>query len=121
MPIIDIEIVLKPEETIPGEMAADLADQLGRIFGSPKNGTWVKVRGISEVYYEENGGKEEGVYPVFVSILKARLPEIDDMQAEVDAITAAVAQICKRPFSLVHVIYQPEGKGRAVFGGKIVT
>ena len=121
MPIIDIEIVLRPEETISGEMASDLADQLGEIFGSPKNGTWVKVRGIAEIFYEENGGKEEGLSPVFVSVLKSRIPGSEEMQREVEAIIQAVAQICKRPVSSVHVIYQPEGKGRIAFGGSIVT
>jgi hypothetical protein len=121
MPIVDLEIILKPEESIPSELASELADELGRIFGSPRNGTWLKVRGTPEVFYAESGGKEEGVYPVFVSVLKAQLPDVAEMPAEVDAIIAAVAQICKRPHSLVHVIYQPQGKGRVAFGGKIVT
>lgn len=121
MPIIDIEIVLKPDETIPKKMVPELADQLGEIFGSSKNGTWIKVHGISSIHYAENGGKEEGVYPIFVSVLKSRLPNPEEMQKEVVAITSAVAQVCKRPSSLVHVIYLPEGKGRVAFGGKIVS
>src|SRR5262245_44474328 len=120
MPIVDIEIVLKPDETISNEMVSEFADQLGMIFGSPKNGTWVKVYGITEVFYAENGGKEEGVYPVFVSVLKARLPDSEEIQGEIDAIVEAVAKICKRDSTFVHVIYQPEAKGRVAFGGKIV-
>ena len=120
MPIVDIEIVLKKDETIPAEMASELADHLGEIFGSPKNGTWVKVYGISDIYYAENGGRAEDVHPVFVSVLKARLPNPEEMQTEVSAIIGVVAQICGRPASLVHVIYQPEGKRRVAFGGKIV-
>jgi phenylpyruvate tautomerase PptA (4-oxalocrotonate tautomerase family) len=120
MPIVDIEIVLKPDETISNEMTSEFADQFGTIFGSPKNGTWVKVHGISNLHYAENGGKVEGVYPVFVSILKARLPAIEEMQREIDAIIEAVAQICRRDPAFVHVIYQPEGNRRVAFGGKIV-
>jgi hypothetical protein len=97
MPIVDLEIVLKPQETISSELASELADELGRIFGSPRNGTWLKLRGIPEVHYAENGGKEEGIYPVFVSILKASLPELEEMQPEVDTIIAGVHAICKRP------------------------
>ena len=121
MPIVEVEIVLKPNEAISGTWASELADQLGAIFGSPKNGTWVKVWGIHDMHYSENGGKEEGVYPVFVSVVKSRLPEPIDMQREVDAMIAAIAQICRRDPSLVHVIYQPEGRGHVAFGGKIVT
>jgi len=121
MPIVDIEIILKPDETISGTWASELADQLGAIFGSPKNGTWVKVWGIHDMHYSENGGKEEGVYPVFVSVLKSRLPNPAEMQREVDAMIAAIAQICRRDPSLVHIIYQPAGRGRVAFGGKIVT
>jgi phenylpyruvate tautomerase PptA (4-oxalocrotonate tautomerase family) len=121
MPIVDIEIVLKPDETIPDEMVSELADQLGEIFGSPKNGTWVKVHEIAGHHYAENEGKEKDVYPIFVSLLKSRLPGAEEMQKEVEAITETVARLCDRPPSLVHVIYQPEGKGRIAFGGKIVT
>lgn len=39
MPIIKIEIVLKPDEAIQNEMVSELADQLGEIFESPKGGT----------------------------------------------------------------------------------
>ena len=121
MPLVDVEIVLKPQEAMPEAIASELADRLGQLFGSPRNGTWVKVRGIDEVYYAENGGKKAGVYPVFVTILKARLPDGEAMQTEVDAVIAAVGEICRRPPSLVHVIYQPEGNGRVAFGGRIVT
>ena len=120
MPIVEIEIVLKPGEAISSEMASELADQLGKIFDSPWNGTWVKVQGIPELQYAENGGKEDGVYPAFVRLLKSRRPDTEEMQREVELITGAVAQICKRPSSLVHVIYEPEAKGRVAFGGKIV-
>ena len=121
MPIVDIEIVLKPDEAIADEVVSELADRLGEIFGSPKTGTWVKVHQIAAHYYAENEGKEPEVYPIFVSVLKSRLPGPEEMQKEVDAITATVAQLCNRPSRFVHVIYQPEGKGRVAFGGKVVT
>ena len=121
MPIVDIEMVLKPDEAIAAEMVSELADRLGEIFGSRKNGTWVKVHQITAHHYAENAGKEQAVYPVFVSVLKSRLPGPEEMQKEVDEITDTVAQLCNRPSSFVHVIYQPEGKGRIAFGGTIVT
>ena len=121
MPIVDIEIVLKPDETLANEMVSELADRLGVIFGSPKNGTWVKVHQIAAHHYAENQGKEPDAYPIFVSVLKSRLPALDTVQKEVDAITDIVAKICHRPPGFVHVMYQPEGKGRIAFGGKVVT
>jgi hypothetical protein len=121
MPIMDVEIVLRPDETIPDKMVSELADRLGEVFGSAKNGTWIKAYGIPSVHYAENDGKAEEVYPIFVSVLKARLPEREEMQTEVDAITAVVSQVCNRPVSVVHVMYQPEGKGRVAFGGRIVS
>ncbi len=121
MPIVDIEIVLKPDETLADKMVSELADRLGKLFGSPKNGTWVKVHQIAAQHYAENEGQEQDLYPIFVSVLKSRLPALDEMQNEVDAITALVAEICHRPPGFVHVIYQPEGQGRVAFGGKVVT
>ena len=120
MPIVDVEIVLKPDETVSVEMASQFADELGPIFGSSKNGTWVKVYGIMEGFYGENGGKPADVYPVFVSVLKASLPAPEEIQREIDAIVEAIAKICRRDSAFVHVIYQPEGKGRVAFGGKMV-
>lgn len=120
MPIIEIEIVLKPNEILRDKMASEFADRLGEIFGSPKGGTWVKLYSLPESQYAENGGKEEGAYPVFVSVLKSKLPTHEDMQFEVERIASAVAQICERPPTLVHVIYEPEGSGRVAFGGKLI-
>ena len=121
MPIVDIEIVLKVNEIIQSKTVEELADQIGEIFGSPKGTTWVKVRGLPDSHYAENGGTPDGVFPVFVSVLKSNLPTKDEMQKEVKMITGAVAQICARPSGNVHVIYQPEGRDRVAFGGKLIS
>jgi len=121
MPIVEVEIVIKPNEVIQNEIAPKLADQLGQIFDSPKGGTWIKLHTLSENNYAENGGREEGVYPIFVSVLKAKVPPPEEFQPEVDKITGAVAQICDRPPTLIHVIYAPQGSGRVAFGGKIIS
>ena len=121
MPIVEIEIVLKPNEIIQGITVEELADQLGKIFNSPKGTTWVKVHELERSRYSENGGTPAGVFPVFVSVLKSILPGMDEMQKEVEMITGAVARICRRPSGNVHIIYLPEGRGRVAFGGKIVS
>lgn len=121
MPMVDIEIVLRPDEVIESQTVEELADQLGEIFNSPQGTTWVKAHALERDHYAENGGTPEGLFPVFVSVLKSTLPTKVEMQKEVEMITGAVAQICGRPSGNVHVIYLPEGRGRGrvAFGGKL--
>ena len=121
MPIVDIEIVLRANEIIRGEIVSDLADELGDIFHSAHGGTWIKVRGLPVDQYAENGGTPKGIYPIFVTVIKAELPSLEEMQIEVEKITGAVAQICGRPSENVHIIYQPAARRRVAFGGKIVS
>lgn len=121
MPIVDLEIVLQENESLRNELASELADELADIFHSPSRGTWIKVRGLPANQYAENGGTPTGVYPVFVAIIKSTLPLAEEMQKEVERITGAVAQLCNRSSENVHVIYQPEARGRLAFGGKIVS
>lgn len=122
MPILDVEIVLRPGENLRPNLASQLADQAGEVFGAAPGTTWVKLRAIpADDYAENGGGPPQGVYPVFVSILKAKLPDIDKLQAEVASLTAAVAQVCARPPENVHLIYLPEGGGRVAFGGRVVS
>jgi phenylpyruvate tautomerase PptA (4-oxalocrotonate tautomerase family) len=121
MPILDVEIVVRPNESLPRELAAELANRAGEIFGAPPGTTWVKVRSIARKNYAENGaGPPEGVFPVFVSVLKVKLPPPDTIQIEVVRLTEAIAQVCARPKENVHIVYLPEGAGRVAFGGKVV-
>ena len=121
MPIVDIEIVLRANETLRKDMVSELADELGNIFHSPSGGTWVKVHCLPAERYAENGGTPTSVYPIFVTIIKSALPAPAEIQQEVEWITGSVAQICDRPSENVHVIYQSEGRGRVAFGGKIIS
>jgi len=121
MPIVDVEIVLRPDETIRKEIVRELADELGDIFHTQESQTWVKVHALPADQYTENGGTRDGIYLIFVSIIKSKLPTNEEMQEEVEKITGAIPQICGRSSENVHVIYQPEGRGRVAFGGKIVS
>lgn len=121
MPILDIEIVARPDEFFSPTLAAELANRAGAVFGSPPGNTWVKLRSIAREHYAENSSPSPSdIYPVFVSILKAVLPSPDAMRAEVANLTEAIAQVCGRPPDNVHLIYLPAGAGRVAFGGKIV-
>jgi phenylpyruvate tautomerase PptA (4-oxalocrotonate tautomerase family) len=121
MPILDIEMVICQDEALAPGLAADIADRSGEVFGSPPGSTWVKLRAIPCDHYAENGGgPPDGVYPVFVSVLKARLPAPDALRAEVARLTAAVAEATGRPAENIHIIYLPAGAGRVAFGGELV-
>jgi len=121
MPIVDVEIVLLPRESMRSGLAAEIADRCGQIFGSPPGSTWVKLHLTPCDHYAENGGgPPDGVYPVFVSVLKARLPSSDALRTEVERLTAAIAQATGRPEERVHIVYLPEGAGRVAFGGELV-
>jgi phenylpyruvate tautomerase PptA (4-oxalocrotonate tautomerase family) len=120
LPIIEIELILRPGESVPDGLAAQIANSSGEIVGTPKGGTWVKIHAIPSENYAENGAEpDDTVFPVFVSILKSRLPDPKAMQAEVTRLTETIAQICARPPENVHIIYQPPAAGRAAFGGRV--
>lgn len=122
MPILEVEIVIRPNETLRDGLAGDLANHCGEIFGSRPGTTWVKLKTIAMDHYAENGGGlPETVLPVFVSVLKARHPAPDALKLEADRLAHAVAQLCDRPPENVHIIYLPEGAGRVAFGGKMIA
>ena len=121
MPILDVELVLEPGEALRPELAGELADRAGEVFGAAPGTTWVKLRAISAEHYAENQtGRPADVYPVFVSVLKAKLPPLDERQREVTRLTEAIARACRRPPENVHILYLPEGAGRMAFGGTLV-
>lgn len=117
MPILEVEIVARPNEQFSPQLASKLANLSGQIFGSPPGNTWVKVQFIAPEHYAENDSEDE-VYPVFVSILKAQWPPEEERKAEVTQLTVAIAQLCNRPSQNVHILYLPPGAGRVAFGGK---
>jgi len=119
MPIVDIEIILRENEIIPAHLTSNLADELGRIFNSPPNSTWVKVRNLSKNQYAENDDASKEVFPVFVKIVKSKIIKTE-IQKEAELIAVAVGNICERPVENVHIIYEPVGSGRVAFGGNLI-
>jgi phenylpyruvate tautomerase PptA (4-oxalocrotonate tautomerase family) len=120
MPILDVEIVLRPREKIRPTLARELADRAGEILGSAPGGTWVKVHPIPAERYAEGPGDGPRLTPVFVTILRAKLQSPELRQTEIERLTAAFADVCGRPKENVHLIYLPEGAGRVAFGGRQV-
>jgi phenylpyruvate tautomerase PptA (4-oxalocrotonate tautomerase family) len=122
MPVLHIEIVTRPGEVLRPQLAGQLADRAGEIFASPPGTTWVRLRSLPAESYAENGiASAEKPFPVFVSILKAILPEPEEKQSEVMELTHAIAELCDRPVQNVHILYLPAGVGWTSFGGQLVT
>ena len=122
MPILEIEIVTRPGESLRPSLAAELAQRAGKVFASPLGGTWVRLHPLPAEYYAENrDGPEMNPFPVFVSVLKAGLPRPAEMQAEVRSLSEVIAELCSRPVENVHILYLPQAAGRLAFGGILVT
>jgi phenylpyruvate tautomerase PptA (4-oxalocrotonate tautomerase family) len=120
MPILDVELVLAPGETPVSDLAARLADAAGQVFGSEPRRTWVKLRFMEAGLYAENNNPAGGIYPVFVTVLKSRLPIGGELESEIKSLTEALAEVCDRSLENVHIFYQPEGAGRVAFGGNLI-
>ena len=121
MPILDVEAVLSGDETVDSNWALEIANAVGRIFDTPPGHTWVRVRGLPRSQYTENSARNtQELGPVFVSVLKAQLPRVEDLRVEVEKLTVTIARITGRPEENVHVLYLPPGEGRISFGGKLV-
>jgi phenylpyruvate tautomerase PptA (4-oxalocrotonate tautomerase family) len=121
MPILDIEIVVSDSTPgLPAGIAQSLADAAAEAIGAPVGTVWVKLRVLPSTHYAEDHGKPEGVYPVFVTVLKSRVPGGSALEDEIQRLTEAIATVLNRPQENVHILYQPDGAGRVAFGGRLV-
>lgn len=121
MPIVDVEVVSENAEPGLHPSLAALASALGRVFGSPPGRTWVRLRILPSSRYAENDAPiSVELLPVFVTVLQASPPEGVALQAQVQAVTHAVAAWVARSSEQVHVAYAPAASGRQAFGGKLV-
>ncbi len=121
VPIVDVEIVSTTAEPAPQLSIAALASALGRAFESPPGHTWVRLRFLPANCYAENDTPLPAeALPVFVTVLQARPPQGAELQAQVDAVTQAVAAWLAYPSERVHIGYAPAAAGREAFGGKVV-
>jgi phenylpyruvate tautomerase PptA (4-oxalocrotonate tautomerase family) len=121
MPIVTVEVVGDTDRALEEKFAQTLADAVGRALESPPGQTWVRLRSLGRNEYAENGPlADTAELPVFVTILKRKSPAGAELQAEVAALTHAVAQVIGRPAACVHIEYAPAAVGRVSFGGRLV-
>ena len=121
MPMLDVQIVGRLSDSDHRDLARRIADAAGAVLGSEPGQTWVTLHFVaSEAYAENGGGPAGGVEPVIVSVVQASLPTGSALSEQIARLTRAIAQACGRPAENVHLVYQPHGKGRVAFGGRLV-
>lgn len=121
MPIVTIEVI-GPLETInSNDLTQKLANELGKIFDSAPGSTWVKVQYLDKINYAENDvNKHNTPSPIFVSILKRKIPSNIRIHQEIDKLSTLIANVYNRKIENVHLIYEPSAEGRIAFGGKLL-
>jgi len=121
MPIVTVELVADPYPPLERNLTQALADTVGHVLSSPPGQTWIRLRLLARNGYAENDALvDAAALPVFVTLLERHPPTGAALQAEVTALTRAIAQIIGRPAACVHVEYAPAAVGRLSFGGKLV-
>jgi hypothetical protein len=81
----------------------------------------VRLQALEASHYAENGTTlSEQDLPVFVSLLLAHPPRGAELEAQVVAVSRAVARCVARAPERVHVEYAPAAVGRMAFGGVVV-
>lgn len=119
MPILFVDLVVRPGERAPATAASILADQAGQMYGSGPGDTWVVVREIPAAGYAENDSPEGVYFPVFIHVLRMRLPDKFSLAAEAARLADMAGQVLGRPAANVHIIFEPSGGGRVAFGGRL--
>jgi phenylpyruvate tautomerase PptA (4-oxalocrotonate tautomerase family) len=118
MPIVDVELV--GDADVSALTTQRLADALGDALSSRPGGTWVRVRQLERSRYAENGGVDEAVHPVFVTVLERTRATGQDLVDRIARVTAGVADLTGRDPSNVHVLFESDAAGRLSFGGRLV-
>jgi hypothetical protein len=112
MPILDVEVVTRdvPVSVDTGARAPALGAALDSVPGS----VWVRVRHLAAADYAENGDQPDPL-PVFVRVI-ARSGDTGRWPQHARVIAAEVATAVRRPRERVHVIFEPDARGRVFFG-----
>ena len=124
MPIVDIEILTNTIDcnVIDTETLRCVANELGALFGSAPGGTWLRLRSTDRNAYAENGtATESSGAPVFVSVLRAELPEVSALRQEMAGVAEIVSRAINHPRENVPVLYAPPARGRIGFGGNLMA
>lgn len=114
MPIVDIRVVGGPTEVLDSA-ASPIAEQIGAMLGAAEGTVWISLSSLPLAHFAENGPAPDPP-PVFVRVL-ARIDDPRTIPLQARQIGAAVAAVIGRPQERVHVIFEPDARGRVFFGG----
>ena len=121
MPILDVQVVLPAELRLAAGVAQAVADAAAASLGAEPGRVWVRLEVLASANYAENNSKlSASELPAFVRVLHAQPPVGTAAEAEILALTAAIAAALGRPTDRVHIEYAPAGRGRVAFGGRMV-
>ncbi len=118
MPILDIDIVGWPDD-YADNLSQILADSVGLALNSRPQGTWVKLTFVEPRYYAENEGAQD-LPPVIARVLQADTPKGNALKQQIADLTSAISSATNRTEASVHLILEPNAKGRVAFGGNLV-
>lgn len=119
MPILEVDYVGPVADNVRRALARRIADAVATVLGAPPRSTWVRMRFVPADEYAENEGADPGVWPVIVRVLEADPPEGDALATQARRLTGAIAASCGRPEENVHLVWEPPGRGRVSFGGRL--
>jgi phenylpyruvate tautomerase PptA (4-oxalocrotonate tautomerase family) len=121
VPILKVELIEAGQGRQRAGLAQALADEVGRVLKTPPGRTWVRVSALPSADYAENDAPVSAAeLPTFVEVLHRLPPEGDALDAEVDALTNAIARVLDQSPERVHVCYASAAIGRQAFGGRLV-
>jgi phenylpyruvate tautomerase PptA (4-oxalocrotonate tautomerase family) len=119
MPILEVEVVGEVSAPLRHGLAQRLADAAGQIFESAPQHTWLRLRFLDGQDYAENAGPAPAPLPVFVRVLLRSLLVVEERGRIAEELAYAFAEICARPSSRVHILFEDPGQARIAFGGKL--
>ncbi len=81
----------------------------------------MRIRHFPRDRYAENQTRiDPSTRPVFITVLKSRLGDENELAAEAKAIAGTVSGLLGRPVQNTHVLFQPDAAGRIAFGIELV-
>ena len=122
MPIVRLKLVVQHDaERLGRDTLQTLADEFGVFFDSEPSGTWVEVEYLPVEQYAENRRElSDAMNTTLVYVLKHHLPTEEDVAREAMDLARLVSKRLQRPRRNTHIFYEPPGKGRIAFGGRLV-
>jgi phenylpyruvate tautomerase PptA (4-oxalocrotonate tautomerase family) len=120
MPIVDIQLALRPGEKIAAGLAQSIANELGTVLHVHSGSLWVRLHELAPGNYAENSTLGETPAPVFVTWLENERPSGVALTTRITTITTTIARLTARAPEHVHLLFEASARGRIAFGGELL-